>query len=736
MPQLQRSNTVTALLLAVAMVVPSALAAQSYKAVRSTQFSGQSVIDLPFIGAHLFAGPSGQVMVMGADTHSVIAIDLLQGASALSMTTIGTPVIGTATSEGDVAVISDTGAGEFVAEVMPSDREQITWSQPLNGFKEPTALFVTLNGGTKAEEKRLLIWDKAPDQVVGRYLLAGPNADDSVYGNDLPAQFLPIASGDNLLGLQPASHRATVIDVRDAELSDAVSLDAAGYKASNSLAVFVPDAPRGGTGGAVVANTETNQLALIVATPGTQAQLVQVLQIPLPNPTGPKGRWTDPLIAGDRDLQFIVLGAVGSDRLQIIRRLKGGLDVAETIRVDFALGDLTAISVGGQGTPDVFVFLSADGTQLLVSDIATLEGRIERVQVADLPNTVDPGSPEFGSSERMSAADILRLQRTLAALGYQVGALDGVAGPQTVASLRAFQVDQKLDPSGTLDADTATALNRALTSGVAGASLASSVAAFDDFINAALGVDFDGAQLMQLGESQSQPDHPCFGLNSLPPEQLWPNAVKFAGLLHRLTSDGTLKIRVVGGYETAAVSRCLGRTDAQARSDFLSFDIVPDGISDLESPAAEAAFTAIESAIDALRVRGLTTVSFSRENGVLHVEPMIGESVAAIATYDATPEGCAMAKDDIDEFTRLLAGSNARGREIFVARQGDLYVVVVDFNSNRRVAALAVGVIRLIGASKARNHTGYDALLLTKPVFFDPACARMNVIPKTRGDKG
>jgi len=57
-----------------------------------------------------------------------------------------------------------------------------------------------------------------------------------------------------------------------------------------------------------------------------------------------------------------------------------------------------------------------------------------------------------------SVEQIKELQRQLAARGAYQGRVDGISGPMTAAALRNFQIQQKLDTSGGLNADTRDAL--------------------------------------------------------------------------------------------------------------------------------------------------------------------------------------------------------------------------------------------------------------------------------------
>ena len=58
----------------------------------------------------------------------------------------------------------------------------------------------------------------------------------------------------------------------------------------------------------------------------------------------------------------------------------------------------------------------------------------------------------------VSSMSVTEVQRTLNALGYNAGSVDGLMGSNTMRALKAFQRDQNLDPSGVIDADTTLAL--------------------------------------------------------------------------------------------------------------------------------------------------------------------------------------------------------------------------------------------------------------------------------------
>ena len=68
-----------------------------------------------------------------------------------------------------------------------------------------------------------------------------------------------------------------------------------------------------------------------------------------------------------------------------------------------------------------------------------------------------PAASAFASATVISVADA---QRHLAALGYNAGPSDGIAGPQTVNAIRRFQANAGLPVTGSIDAATSVALSK------------------------------------------------------------------------------------------------------------------------------------------------------------------------------------------------------------------------------------------------------------------------------------
>jgi peptidoglycan hydrolase-like protein with peptidoglycan-binding domain len=82
---------------------------------------------------------------------------------------------------------------------------------------------------------------------------------------------------------------------------------------------------------------------------------------------------------------------------------------------------------------------------------ATPTPQPSRPQPAPAAQPRTPQAEPAVSSENMT---IFEMQERLNELGYKLGAIDGVSGPRTIEALKKFQSDNKLSPTGTIDAET------------------------------------------------------------------------------------------------------------------------------------------------------------------------------------------------------------------------------------------------------------------------------------------
>jgi peptidoglycan hydrolase-like protein with peptidoglycan-binding domain len=92
-----------------------------------------------------------------------------------------------------------------------------------------------------------------------------------------------------------------------------------------------------------------------------------------------------------------------------------------------------------------------DADRRTALELSAATGAVPRTGAADRPAGVGLGPGDSGPA-------VTALQRRLAAAGFDPGAADGRFGPRTAAALTAFQRAQGLDPTGTADLETATAL--------------------------------------------------------------------------------------------------------------------------------------------------------------------------------------------------------------------------------------------------------------------------------------
>jgi peptidoglycan hydrolase-like protein with peptidoglycan-binding domain len=77
------------------------------------------------------------------------------------------------------------------------------------------------------------------------------------------------------------------------------------------------------------------------------------------------------------------------------------------------------------------------------------------VAPAKVPASVDakptPPAPVAAAPRLLSGPEIVAVQTRLRRLGFNPGPADGVAGPRTVAAVRAFQAANGLPVTGSLD---------------------------------------------------------------------------------------------------------------------------------------------------------------------------------------------------------------------------------------------------------------------------------------------
>ena len=623
------------------------------------------------------------------------------------------------------AVLIERGSGDRIIRrfaftpkrgIAPLDLPEVIVPEE---FREPGMAFVPFGKGAAAEAAALVVWDGAATPGTDEYLFVWDFKQQSIRTKNYPQFIVPFGSDNWVLTLNPNFERASIIELPGGERFDNVLVERLGFESPEQFDVFTPGAIFGGSENILIANGSSRRLIALSVQFGYTPLIDPPLQISLDGfPTDRAGRFM-PWVVADRELSMILVGAVGADEAHVFRRIRGGIGAYGTLSLDMPVLDATVLHRTSGLDSERFAFLSPNGRQLMIVEAGGFQP-VEEAMIAS--------APERGLVlTAIDADDIARVQRVLAAFGYTVGAIDGIVGPQTTTAVRAFQFDNGLEPNGQLTEQTLTFLNTSLTETTNRSSVDRMIRAYANFM-ADVGVPrVDAGQLMTLGISQEDPDHPCFALNSPPAENLWPFSVKFAHIFERLTNDFNLDIQIVSGYRSPAYNRCLREEQFPMHETFAAFDIRLADTENLNSGARR-----IEAALDRLEAGGHTTIRVQKKDNAIHLVPRIGQWHAQIATYGQNPRGCEFARSDVDEFARLLAGSEVAGREILVSRvmKPENFVVTIDTNNDEAAARTAVRLVREMSPKSQDHRTGSDAFVQENNGWtMDPECAHVRVIP-------
>ena len=692
----------------------------------SVWFEGQKSIELPFAASKLVAGADGQVLAIGDDERSVAVVSLddgrVLGPSALDAAPVSAAAGPDAGEPGAFALtLPGTGGAYRLVALGATGDDLSVQDLPDTGFstefEAPSLTYVLPSPKGPVDEPILLVWDSSPDQTTFTYQLAYGDAVESHSMKLYPSRFIAVSPGPFVLGLNP--NRVAIVDIFDGEVVDIISAGGLATDDPARLAVFVPAQAAGGAGSVVLANGEAKLLTVLTLQADPEPQLGPPLQISLDSVPGLAAGDRPVRVASDRDLAYILVGAEGSASVTAFRRGKGSLESIQQIVLRSPLRDLTAVGGPAPTDPEVFAFLSDDGRTLLASDIASL--------IFPAPGTSEASETVDGPGSGLSVqnrGNVARLQRLLADFGYQVGAIDGHFGRLTEAALRAFQFDRGLDVSGTPDEATIAALE--------GAS-AETATAYQAFLDRRIEA-VDGSQLLTLGLSQEDPADPCYGLNDLPPHELWPNSVRFANLVRHLASESGLSVQVTSGYRSAVYDRCIPEREGPelGHTAFQAFDVYV-----ADAASADESIGKLTEALGALEAKGMATVEAHAlgRGGSVHIAPTIGEWHAVIASYPPGDAGCNYARDDVAEFARLLAGSEAAQREISVVRtaRSNHLAVTVDTHGDRGAAERVSELVRQVAGQSGDHRTGANSFVRRNEGWFvDGACAETYVVPDAR----
>ena len=176
-------------------------------------------------------------------------------------------------------------------------------------------------------------------------------------------------------------------------------------------------------------------------------------------------------------------------------------------------------------------------------------------------------------------------------MGYSVFplvAVDGELGRATSLALRRFQLSSGIAPNGIqngqLDEETRVALEieaRNLAMGREGKNSESADPEidknyrgdFEKFVQEEI-PGFRSDRLLILGQSHERIESPCFGINELPPRELWQNILPIAKAVDKFERNYE-KIRINAAYRSPAYNRCIGGPSSSTHTSFMAIDVSP-----------------------------------------------------------------------------------------------------------------------------------------------------------------
>lgn len=535
-------------------------------------------IALPEPAIRIIQVTESGIVALSADGRRVTLIDPVSGNASPAMPLGGTvvalasrqdgtrpPKLAVLTRPGDPAVPS-----ALDLTVLTALREglRVRWSRREvvpPGYEQPGLRFLA---SIEGEENALLVWDRAAGPASRSYRLVQPSGQVEEHFAKLPpTEFLGLRGNRLMLALSGSEGGASLIDIKSGRIEDTVFVDGLPVSDPTQLATFVPNQRLGGTSDVLAANAQTLTLSVLSVAKLRVPRIAPPVQISLRRlallPLG--GRRL--LVAAERDLSFVAVGIEGTPRLAIFRRISGALQEAgPPFDLETPIRDMMVFDSQSGAQSDTFVFLSTDGREVLI--VPEIQEFVASGILSDPP---EAQTVAFAGTD-LDAADIARLQRVLARLGYSVGAVDGMIGANTTAAIRAFQFDRKLGVTGRIDQATIDALNAAIVKiqeiGTDTAYLADYAAFMAEYVPA-----LRASRLLTLGVSHESPDSLCFGLNKLPPRDLWKNSIPFARVLNRLIEQD-LKVEIVSGYRSPEYGRCLTSSSTGSyHTKFQAFDI-------------------------------------------------------------------------------------------------------------------------------------------------------------------
>lgn len=100
---------------------------------------------------------------------------------------------------------------------------------------------------------------------------------------------------------------------------------------------------------------------------------------------------------------------------------------------------------------------------------------------------------------------------------------------------------------------------------------------FADFINSLNLRHFAPYEFLVMGSRHNDPNSPCRGKNTMPPQALWPNIAKTAQILDDFRRRIGSPVRISNAYRSLAYNKCIGGATSSQHMRFNALDFSVEG---------------------------------------------------------------------------------------------------------------------------------------------------------------
>ena len=397
------------------------------------------------------------------------------------------------------------------------------------------------------------------------------------------------------------------------------------------------------------------------------------------------------------------------------------------------------LNIRSRSRPIIDFDISDDG-----ETVALLFGQGVLVIPFSVPSQFDTRGNGGGNESKIAAA----VQKRLVELGYYVGVIDGTLNEDARGALARFIGDRSIKESVSKEAtdvgvETLARLFlenlESLPQNALGKEKSDLVyrKSFELFLRSGLGNNvrhFRPRELYTLGLKNDRGED-CWSYNTYPPHNLWSNILPIVQALDDLREEIGQPIKIRSVYQTARYGECAG-TPSEMRPAHNKFAAAEFSVPKL---AAKQVISTVHMLAKKNRNLEYTIVGddhrlFLATMGTVarHLDHQIGDWHAIVASYSTNADGCREAKDDVNEFARLLSNSDLSGLKLYVARTAisNNYAVTVDTGSSQAKARKAVRRIRAVSSRSADGKTGKDTFVQRNRGWrIDDECNRLLAIP-------